>query len=55
MTGQLDEKFNRDETYYIQTEDGELIKTRLRKKNLINDLGIHKKNWKNLLRKLKIK
>lgn len=43
MTGELNEKFDRDEAYYIQTEDGELVKTRIRKKNLINDLGIHKK------------
>lgn len=43
MTGQVNDKFKRDEAYYIQTEDGELIETRLKKKNLINDLGTHKK------------
>lgn len=43
LTGKVTDRYSKSETFLIKKTDGSFKKTRIRKKNMINDLGTHKK------------
>ena len=55
ITNRVTAEYNKKETYYIVKEDGEFIKTRLKLKNLIKDIGEFEKELKDFAKKNKIK
>lgn len=55
LTGKVTNRFIPFETILIRNADGEFVKTRIRKKNLVNDLGAHKKELEAFIKESKNK
>tara|TARA_R110000868_G_scaffold383578_1_gene650580 strand:+ start:8799 stop:9512 length:714 start_codon:yes stop_codon:yes gene_type:complete len=55
VTNRKTAKYKKNEIFYLRKSDGEFVKTRLRLKNLINDIGEYEKELKDFAKKYKIK
>lgn len=55
LTGKVVDRFLSFETFLIRHSNGDFVKTRIRKKNLLNDLGTNKKEIESFLKKSKNK